>query len=289
LFLKNSAYGILIIEVMTNKNAKFINSMPSPGLEFSNFPFLQQRYDKGFFTRFVNEYFLFILETSKRLQCDPKDTFDEFLSMLYNADPKVLNTYSTPYLTNIIYGPARLKESHELQILDSKDKFFLAFKLAHLGRLEYASDYVDSEIYRLAGLLVIGKRMQIRVLKQPKLIEATKEGIKFSDKYIIKKASTIYKNDCESALALLERRVPLGRTYAPIAQEYFEFLNFFIKEYKEFTTTNLREVLSRWFLHYKAGKSDVHQKNDQESIPNYVMGPLYYLRGKPPGSGRTKK
>jgi hypothetical protein len=279
---------------MADRHSNFNKSSRPSGPNFENFSFLNKRYERGFFVKFVNQYFLLLLDAAKRSHCDPGFLFNEFLYAVFKSDSREINIYSTDYLIKTIYKTSTPNENREFQLFDSRDRFMLAFKLQYFKLSEHPSEYANNEVHRLAGLLVVDKRSRVQVSTQPRLIEKTKDGIKFCEQYVIKKATTTYLKDCAKALDRLTQMMPFARKYQPIAQEYFEFIDSFISDPKNFTTPSLETVLNHWYLHYKSGRIESEQQKTGKtskstfdiSEMNLLDVKLDYLRGKPHGSNR---
>jgi len=250
----------------------------------SIFPFLKKRYTRGFFNKFINGYFLFLLEDSNRFQWNAADSFDKFLEKLFNPEMIEERCFSTYFLHTFMYSDFEtLKESNELTILDSAERFLLTCKFTHLNKLKFPIDQVKDELLRLAGLLIIHTRMNFKSPIQPRFIATMKDGVDFCDTSIIKDSIIKYKAECSNALERADKLVPFGRVYTPIVNEYFGFLDFTIKKFHNLLTQELRDVLNKWHQQYKLGKIEDAGQGFQS-----VAGPLHYLRGRPPGSAQKK-
>lgn len=268
---------------MNNIPENFNNLKSKTNPDLNIFPFLKKRYTRGFFNKFINGYFLFLLEDSNRFLWNASDTFDKFLAKVFNPELVEDKCYSTYFLHTFIYdGPQMLKESNELTVIDNADKFLLTAKYAHLDELKFGIDEIRNELLRQTGLLVIHARMNFRAPTQPRFITTMQDGIDFCDTGTIKNSLLKYKTECSNALERADKIIPFGRIYTPIVNEYFGFLDFTIKKFHNLLTQELKDILNKWHQQYKLGKIEAGKG------PQSIAGPLHYLQGSPPGSAQKK-
>jgi len=272
---------------MTTAPEDSIDSTSATTPDLTIFPFLKKCYVKGFFNQFINNYFLFLLEDSHRLQWKADETFDNFLEMVFNPGLIDSKCYSKYFLDIFIYdGPQMDTQSNELRIIDSSDRFLLSSKYTRLKQLKFDKEQMKNELFRQAGLLVIHTRMNIRKPTQPQFIVTSKNGVSFCDTGIIKNSLLKYKEECSNALERADKHKIFGRIYTPIVTEYFGFIDFAIKIFHNLLTHELKDILNKWYQQHKQGKIDAVQ-DIGEGLPS-TPGPLYYLQGRPSGSAPKK-
>lgn len=263
------------------------DSTPPPHPDLGIFPFIKERYKPGFFTRFVNSYFLLLLEDCNRFRWNDADHFDKQLHMVFYPELVDAKCFSRFFLQCFIYdGPQRLHESGEITMLSSPERFLLSGKYTLLNELKLDKEEIKKELLREAGLLLIHSGRDSLKKTEPRFITITRHQVNFCDTRIIKDSLLKYKTACSKALERIDGVVPFGRIYTPIFNEYFGFIDFTIKKFHNLLTYEVKEVLNNWHQHYKQGNitSDPDTRQDIQS----ATGPLHYLQGRPSGSAKKK-
>lgn len=124
---------------------------------FSNFPILRQRYTRGFFTGFLNEYFILLTYFSISAGIDFEMLLSEIFQVLFTRNMSILNKYDGDILYKqlIRKQPPGKKQKEECFLMTKSNKLLLMTLVFVAVKNQKLLDKKRSELCRFNNLLFI--------------------------------------------------------------------------------------------------------------------------------------
>ena len=228
----------------------FINANSMFEKKLVDFPIIHNRFEKGFFNKFLSTYLLFLFDLCRRLGQDHEEMTKDFLALLYTDKNDILCPYKVQSLEFLIYGRHSKMDRDEMYFLKNQDLFVIAFVHGFLSMKATPPEKIQEVLFYFTGLLVVNRRPNQKRQGYSYLFDLKTGSISYRVPAELVKAIEQYKEDFESSAKFFDKWVGVGRTSFETGG-FVNFLNSFPKNYRKYLTAELKASIDQAYTAYK--------------------------------------